>query len=167
MGLDGKPDEYDEETVDAQGHKVKKHVRKGPGWSEVQIESDGPLDLGNVIGQMLSQQMQSAVSQRPPMQMRQMSSSRPLMFGPPPELIAQMMHDDMGDDDIFEDPFMVINELERNRRRPPPPMFAPPPFFGGPPIVPPFHEIADDHALVPKSESPHSLPDAAKAGTAQ
>ena len=27
-----KPNDYIEEMTDAQGHKVKKHVTKGPGW---------------------------------------------------------------------------------------------------------------------------------------
>lgn len=51
-----KPDDYIEEMTDANGHKVKKHVTKGPGWQSVEIESEGPMDIGSVgglIGQMM------------------------------------------------------------------------------------------------------------------
>ena len=51
-----KPDEYEEEMTDEQGHHVKKKVTKGPGWQSVEIESDGPMDIGSIggiIGQMM------------------------------------------------------------------------------------------------------------------
>ena len=57
---DSKPNEYEEEMTDEQGHHVKKKVTKGPGWQSVEIESDGPMDMSNIggiIGQMMQQQM--------------------------------------------------------------------------------------------------------------
>ena len=51
-----KPNEYDEEMTDAQGHRIKKHVTRGPGFQTVEIESDGPMDIGSIgglIGQMM------------------------------------------------------------------------------------------------------------------
>ena len=37
---DTKPDDYTEEETTADGRHYKKHVHKGPGFQQVQIESD-------------------------------------------------------------------------------------------------------------------------------
>ena len=42
---DDKGDEYDEE-FEENGHHYKKHVKKGPGYRQVQISSDEPMDIG-------------------------------------------------------------------------------------------------------------------------
>lgn len=50
---DSKPDDYVEEETTADGHHYKKHVHKGPGFQQVQIESDHPLNIGEIMGQLL------------------------------------------------------------------------------------------------------------------
>ena len=45
-----KGNSYTEETTDGQGHHIKKNVTQGPGWKQVEIHSDGPMDVGNIIG---------------------------------------------------------------------------------------------------------------------
>ena len=52
---DTKPDDYTEEETTADGRHYKKHVHKGPGFQQVQIESDTPLNIGDIMGQLLSQ----------------------------------------------------------------------------------------------------------------
>ena len=48
-------DGYTEETTDAQGHHTKKTLHKGNGFSSVQVESDAPINVGGLIGQMMQQ----------------------------------------------------------------------------------------------------------------
>ena len=52
-------EDYTEETTDGQGNRVTKHVQRGPGFSSTTIVSEGPVDLGSIIGALLSQQMQT------------------------------------------------------------------------------------------------------------
>lgn len=42
-----------EEKTDANGHHTTKKVTKGDGWEQVEIQTDGPLDIGSLIGQMM------------------------------------------------------------------------------------------------------------------
>lgn len=46
---DDKGDEYDEE-FEENGHKFKKHVHKGDGFKSVSISSDGPMNIGELMG---------------------------------------------------------------------------------------------------------------------
>ena len=60
------PDGYSEDKVDAEGHHTKKTVHKGDGWESVSIESDVPLDIGDIggiIGQMLQAQQMRGLQQ--------------------------------------------------------------------------------------------------------
>ena len=51
---DNKPVEYTEEGTTADGRHYKKHVQKGPGFESVQIESEGPLNIGDIMGKLLN-----------------------------------------------------------------------------------------------------------------
>ena len=44
---------YMEESTDAAGHHTTKKVTEGNGWKQVEIQSDGPMDIGSLIGQMM------------------------------------------------------------------------------------------------------------------
>ena len=55
------PADYVEESTDAAGHHIKKTVHKGDGWQQVQIESDSPMNMGDVIGQIMQAQMEAAM----------------------------------------------------------------------------------------------------------
>ena len=44
-----KPDDYTIEETTSDGHKLKKHVHKGPGFKEVHIESDSPLKMDEIM----------------------------------------------------------------------------------------------------------------------
>lgn len=46
---DDKGDEYDEE-FEENGHHFKKHVVKGDGFKSVSISSDGPMNIGELMG---------------------------------------------------------------------------------------------------------------------
>ena len=50
---DSMPDEYDEEITQKDGTHIHKHVRKGNGFQEVQISSDKPLAVGDILGQIM------------------------------------------------------------------------------------------------------------------
>lgn len=47
---DGRPAEYDEEVEAPDGSHYTKHVRSGPGFQEVEIHSDHPMNIGDIIG---------------------------------------------------------------------------------------------------------------------
>ena len=51
------------------------------------------------------------------------------------------------DDDLYEDPIAIIDELERNKRQPSN-------FFGNSQQANYVDPLTDDHALVPVDESP-------------
>lgn len=50
MDFAGASSSYVEEKTDADGHHTTKKVTKGDGWEQVEISSDGPLDIGSLIG---------------------------------------------------------------------------------------------------------------------
>lgn len=47
---DDKPDDYEEEITTPDGGHYTKKVHKGNGFREVQIHSDKPLDIGEIMG---------------------------------------------------------------------------------------------------------------------
>ena len=44
---------YTETRVDSDGHQQTKKVTKGDGWESVEITSDSPMDIGEMIGQIM------------------------------------------------------------------------------------------------------------------
>ena len=46
---------HTEETTDSDGHKITKTVHSGPGWKSVEISSDGPMNIGDMIGKMMQE----------------------------------------------------------------------------------------------------------------
>ena len=46
---------YVEESTDAAGRHTTKKVTEGNGWKQVEIQSDGPMDIGSLIGQMMQE----------------------------------------------------------------------------------------------------------------
>ena len=137
-----------EESTDAAGHHTTKKVTEGNGWKQVEIQSDGPMDMGSLIAQMMQEQMKAMDAMRQGMMQRE--SSGPFFTLPPPQF-SSMFDDDLHEEHEAEeeDPFAVIEELDKNKRQPG--------FFGSSggdnqePFVDP---ITDDHALVPLDESP-------------
>ena len=52
---DTKPDDYDVEETTPDGRHYKKHVHKGPGYQQISIESDEPMNIGEIMGKLMSQ----------------------------------------------------------------------------------------------------------------
>ena len=77
---------------------------------------------------------------------KQRESGGSIFTLPPPEILP-IFDDD--EDEVEEDPFSVINELDKNKRQPGG-------FFGstGGDSEPFVDPVTDDHALVPIDESP-------------
>ena len=53
---EGGPTDYVEERVDAQGHHTRKEVHRGDGWETIEITTDGDIDVGSMLGQIMQQQ---------------------------------------------------------------------------------------------------------------
>ena len=47
------PDDYTEEITAADGSHYTKTVHKGAGFEQIEIHSDQPLNIGDVIGQLM------------------------------------------------------------------------------------------------------------------
>ena len=140
-----KPDSYTEEVTDAAGHHFHKKVQKGDGWQQVEISSDGPMDIndiGGFIGQMMQEQMAARMQQQHSQGAMRQIHMTPIMMGPPPSLL-QHIFDDFEEDHELEDHLAFIREMEANRRRP-----TSFPGFGNPVI----EVVRNDHALVPSDD---------------
>ena len=108
---DDEPEDYVEESTDAQGHHFRKEVHKRGGFKQVEITSDEPMDMGSIIGQILQAQMQEQVRA-----MQQGMMQRPAFgspgFGPPTiNFDPSALHDEHDDDEHLEDPVEVIRQI--------------------------------------------------------
>lgn len=119
-------DDYVEETMDENGHTMRKEVHKGNGWTSVEISGDISMAggaVGNILQQVMQQHMQEMAAHSYQGGMSQLGT-RPPFINPfedqygdeDDENYDDEFEEEEDDDDEYLTPFEMMQLMEQARR---------------------------------------------------